>query len=146
MNTHKNVVTRTRYSCNDYFVRSHTHTRTQTHVQVVWRALLDYFCREKGFPDDLLSIEIDLKWVQKGTLFPVFFLKAFFPLQVFINWIIVLMANTAQCILVKISLFLQERGWEWKIFRVSFWTDITKKLELQQFCRHIDPIPFTFQH
>eukprot|EP00277_Geminigera_cryophila_P007154 CAMPEP_0179415934 /NCGR_PEP_ID=MMETSP0799-20121207/6517_1 /TAXON_ID=46947 /ORGANISM="Geminigera cryophila, Strain CCMP2564" /LENGTH=329 /DNA_ID=CAMNT_0021188747 /DNA_START=648 /DNA_END=1633 /DNA_ORIENTATION=- len=34
--------------------------------KVVWRALLDYFCREKGFPDDLLSIEIDLKWVQKG--------------------------------------------------------------------------------
>jgi len=57
-----------------------THTRTQTHVQVVWRALLDYFCREKGFPDDLLSIEIDLKWVQKGTVFSVFFLRAFFSL------------------------------------------------------------------
>jgi len=36
--------------------------------QVVWRAILEYMNREKGYPAELLAIEIDLDWVQKGTL------------------------------------------------------------------------------
>jgi hypothetical protein len=35
--------------------------------QVVWRAILEYMNREKGYPAELLAIEIDLDWVQKGT-------------------------------------------------------------------------------
>ena len=36
--------------------------------QVVWRAILEYMHREKGFPADVLAVEIDLAWVQKGTI------------------------------------------------------------------------------
>ena len=36
--------------------------------QVVWRAILEYMIREKGYPAELLAIDIDLDWVQKGTL------------------------------------------------------------------------------
>ena len=36
--------------------------------KVVWCAILEYMHREKGFPADMLALEIDLGWVQKGTL------------------------------------------------------------------------------
>jgi hypothetical protein len=35
--------------------------------KLVWRALLEYLCSEKGYSSDVLSIEIDLTWVQKGV-------------------------------------------------------------------------------
>jgi hypothetical protein len=34
--------------------------------KLVWRALLEYLCSERGYSSDVLSIEIDLNWVQKG--------------------------------------------------------------------------------
>jgi hypothetical protein len=36
--------------------------------KLVWRAVMEFLCRERGYAEELLEVDLDVSWVQKGTV------------------------------------------------------------------------------